>query len=88
MGETETGVPAGRGASARAGDTEPPGGDELYPAVGEIDGDGGEGGAPGVHGGGEPDAGGESEREAEWRVFAEGGGVSAETEDPAEGGWG
>ena len=57
-------------AGACAGDGEPAGGHELLAAVGEIDGDGGEGGTPGVSRGGEPDAGGESEREAERGVPA------------------
>ena len=53
---------------------------ELHAAVGEIDGGGGEGGAPGVSEAGEPDAGGESDGAAERGVCAEGGGSSC-------GGW-
>ena len=51
---------------------------ELYAAVGEIDGAGGEGGASGVDGAGEPGAGGESFGAAERGVRAQGGGVSAQ----------
>src|SRR5690242_17713609 len=52
------------------------GGDvELHPAVGELDGQGCDG-SPSCHDRrGEPDSGGESERAAERRVVAQGGGV-------------
>ena len=49
------------------------GGDELHAAMGEIHGDGGEGGVSGVSRGGEPDAGGESERAADGRVSGKAG---------------
>src|ERR1035437_2272721 len=80
VGEAETGIPTGRGARAGADDAEPAGGEELHPAVGEVDGDGGEGGVPGVHGGGKPDAGGEPERAADRRVSAQGGRVRTAAE--------
>ena len=55
---------------------------QLHAAVGEEHGDGGEGGAPGVYAGGEPDAGGRARRERQsGGVRAEGGGICA-------GGWG
>src|ERR1035438_8330788 len=55
VGEREIGIRTGCGATAGADDAEPAGGDELQPAVGEIDGDGGEGGASAEPSRGKPD---------------------------------
>src|SRR3989449_4827479 len=46
---------------------------ELYPAVGQIDGHGGEGGAPGLYFAEQPDPGGDSMRAAERRIPAKSG---------------
>ena len=85
VGAGETGLLAGRGPGAGIGIGEPSRDSELHPAVGQVDDRGGEGGSPGVYGGGESDAGGEPERAAERRIRAEGGGVRATAGDPSEG---
>src|ERR1017187_5113799 len=87
MGEGKTEIHPGRGAGAGADDAEPAGGDELHPAVGEIDGNGGEGGASGAYGGGEPGAGSGPGGAADGRVPAQGGRVRAAAETGRERGW-
>src|ERR1017187_3228742 len=84
MGKGKTEIHPGRGAGAGADDAEPAGGDELHPAVGEIDGNGGEGGASGVYGGGKPNAGSEPKLTADRRVPAQGGRVRAAAETGRE----
>ena len=61
---------------------------ELFAAVGEVDGDGGEGGPPGVDGAGEFGVGGESDGAAEPGVSAESGGLRAAAGDRSARGWG
>jgi len=72
----------GIGLDGKAGDS------ELYAAVGEIHCDGGQGGPPGVVGGGEPGAGGESVGTSERRVHEESSGFRAAAENTAAGGRG
>ena len=55
MGERDARVPGGRSAGQGAGVEQFEGVAELHAAMGEIDGDGIDGGAAGMDGGGEPD---------------------------------
>ena len=79
------GIRAGRSAGAGATEPEPARDTELHAAVGQIDDYGGDGGPAGVQPGGEPDAGGESERAAERGVPAQGGRVRAAVGSAGEG---
>src|SRR5207247_753776 len=63
------------------------GNSQLLAAMGEVDGGGGQGGASGLLGSGEPDADVDAERAAERRVHAEGEGVRAPAGHPGEGRW-
>ena len=72
------GIRAGRVAGAGIAVEFEAGDSELLAAMGEVDGGGGEGGAPGVDAAGVSGTGGESFGAAEQVVCADGGGDAAE----------
>src|ERR1035438_9091682 len=87
MGEDAAGSCGGSAASAGAADEQQAGDPELLPAMGKIHGHGGQSGTPGIQFGGEPDGGGEPEREAERRIPTESRGIREEAGDPGKRRW-
>ena len=81
MGAGAAGAGGRPAAGAGAEHAKEAGSAELFAAMGEIDHNGRQGGAPGTDGSGKSDAGGESERETERGVSAEGFGIRADAED-------